>query len=467
MITKGELDNLLTETKSLKDRTEAAEKKIKDLEQEKADMIATKGYVPSGNRGGSDEARLLRSFGCSNPRQLLDVNVGSPRFKGVSDDLKAMALQFKDNVDVARWSAQMFHGEQLDTIGKTEQQDRIAKVKGILDTRFGKEVLAPQLKAFGSTVVGGGDEWVPTMISTSYIEEYELKRVIEGRFKQVSMPSNPFDMPTVSGVKKARIASEGGTMTPSQFTTGKITLSAKKLAEYHELPEELTEDSAPDFLLAGKKEVVLSQERAAESAIINGDDDGTHIDSDTQAGAADLAEKVWKGLRALALANSGNGATVNFGGVVTEALLHSLRAAGGKFFSDPEQGAWIVGPTVYVQMLGLDGVATLDKFGPMATVLKGALAAYQGMPIINSEWFREDLNATGVYDGVTTTKAGILLVNTSRFYFGTRRPIKVKLQQSNPNQDMWWLASYRRVDYKGHTQSATEKSVVYGYNITK
>jgi hypothetical protein len=466
MLTKSELDNLLAETKSLKDRTEAAEKKIKDLEAEKADMIATKGYAPAGHRTTSDEARMLRSFGCSHPRQLLDVNVGHARFKGVPDELKHMALAFKDNVDVARWIAQL-NGEPLDTIGKTEKQDRIASVKGMLDSRFGREVLAPQIKAFGSTVVGAGDEWVPTMISTSYMEEFELKRVLEGRFIQMPMPSNPFDAPKINGVTKARKATEGGTMTGGQFGTDKIRLTAVKLAEYYELPEELTEDSAPDFLMAGKKEVVLAQERAAESAIINGDDDGTHIDSDTQAGAADLAEKVWSGLRKLALANSANGSTVNFGNAFTPALLRQLRAAGGKYFSDPESCVWIVGPSIYTQFIALDNVATVDKFGPMATVLKGALAAYQGMPIINSEWFREDLNATGVYDGVTTDRGGVLLVNTKRFLFGTRRPIKVKLQQSNPNSDLWWLASYRRVDFKGHAQSATEKSVVYGYNAAK
>ena len=221
-------------------------------------------------------------------------------------------------------------------------------------------------------------------------------------------------------------------------------------------------------MAAGRDEVVRAQIRAAEAAIISGDNDGTHIDSDTQAGAADLAEKAWKGLRRQALANSANGSTLDMGNAaVSHANLKTLRSRMGKFGSIPGDLLILAGPAVYMQLVGLDEVSTVEKFGPMATILKGALAAWQGIPIVNAEQFREDLNATGVYDGVTATRAGILMVNAKRWYMGQRRPIKVKVMPSLPAQDQWLMASYRRVDFQGHAQSATEKSVVYGYNIAK
>lgn len=139
----------------------------------------------------------------------------------------------------------------------------------------------------------------------------------------------------------------------------------------------------------------------------------------------------------------------------------------GKFGSNPEELLIIAGPVVYNQLRYLDSVFTVEKFGPMATVLKGALMAWSGIPIVNSEHFREDLNESGVHDGVTATKAGIVVVNTSRFMVGQRRPIRIKLMPDLPGSDRYLLASYRRVDYKGHVQDADEKSVVYGYNITK
>lgn len=464
-MTKSEVDKVIDETKSLKARVEAAENRTKALEEEKADALATKGYMPVvGGRSSSDEQRALRAFGVSHPSQLLNVNVAAKKFANVPLELKHTVLNFKAAIDIGRWSAQLFHGGELDQApAANEARDRLVSVKGILHTPYGKEVLGSAIKAFGSTVANAGDEWVPTAVSSQYIEEYELDRVLEGKFGQVNMPTNPFDMPKIKTVTKARIAAEGATKTGAQFATDKIRFTATKLVEYYELPEELTEDSAPDFLAAGRAEVVAAQSRAAESAILNGDNDGTHIDSDTQAGAADLAEKAYSGLRKIALANS---ATISFAGAAaTVAKLRDLRALMKKFGSNPKDCMIIAGPSVYIQLQALDDVTTLEKFGPMATVLTGALSAYQGIPIVNSEWMREDLNASGVYDGVTTNLAGIIIVNLKRFYFGQRRPIRVKLMPSLPSSDQMLLASYRRVDFQGHAQSVTEKSVVYGINI--
>jgi len=470
MLNKSDVENMLGDIKSLKARTEAAEAKVKSLEEEKATSISTKGYAPSVSLGGnSDEQRALRAFGVSHPSKLLEVNIGSKSFEKVDPQLKHVALNFKKAVDTARFVTQMFNGDPLDHVGVDEKRDRMGVCKGVLQSYYGKHVLAPAIKAFGSTVVGAGDEWVPTAVATTYLEEYELARVLEGRFKMVNMPSNPFDQPVMKDVTKARIATEGSTsFTGANFGTDKIRFSATKLEEFYPLPEELDEDSAPDFLGAARDEVVKAQERAAESAVINGDSDGTHIDSDTQAGGAELAEKAWDGLRKIALANTANGSTLDFSNVaISEVLLATLRARMGKFGSDPSQLLWLCGPVGYNELLSLPSVKTVDVFGPMATVLKGALAAYQGIPIVNSEHFREDLNASGVYDGITVDRSSVLLVNVNRFMMGQRRPIRVKLMPDLPGSDRWLLASYRRADFKGHAQGVIEKSVVYGYNVAK
>jgi HK97 family phage major capsid protein len=457
-----------TEFKSLLTRVESAEQKVKTLEDEKKSWLEQSGYKTPVVGGSSLEKKALSFFGVSHAKQLLKVNTEAPRFAKVPAEIKHLVKEFKTAVDTSRWISQMFHGESFDTLGRKEDEsDNLRSVKGTLDHYYGRNVLAPMIKAFGSTVVGGGDEWVPTAVAASYIDEYELDKVLEQRFRSVPMPTNPFEQPVKTGVTKARKATENTAITDSNFSTTKISFSATKLAEYYILPDELTEDSAPDFMAAGREEVVRAQIRAVEAAMINGDDDGTHIDSDTQAAAADVAEKIWKGLRRQALANSANGSTVNFGAAFTKTLLRQLRAAMGIFGSNPRELLWIVGPSVYTQFLALDDVSTIDKFGPQATVLQGALAAYQGIPIVESQYMREDLSATGVYDGVTTTLGGILLVNATRWYVGQRSPIKVKMMPDLPNQDRMLLASYQRKDFKGHTQSATEKSVVYGYNVLK
>lgn len=456
-------ESLAEDLKKFEDRVVAAEKKVTELETEKANWISNPTY---GSRSTFDEQRALKAFGCSSPAQLIKVNTGAPIFKHVAPELKSVVKNLKTTVDVSRWIAQ-WKGQPLDRIGRTEDQDFEASVKGIPDSYYAKNTLVPMVKAFGTGVSGGGLEWIPTAISSNFIAEYELEFVLQQRFRSVTMPTNPWKQPVKKDVNKARKATENTSMTANSWGTTTIDFNAVKLASYQEIPEELQEDSAPDFLAGAKEEVILEQYRAVEAAAINGDDDGTHIDSDTQALGADVAEKVWKGLRRQSIANSANGSTVDFGAAFTKALLRTMRARMKKFGVNPANLMWICGPAVYTQFLALDEIMTVDKVGPAAaTVLKGATAAYMGIPLIQSQYMREDLNATaGVYDGLVTNKAGLILVNTSRWYFGQRRAIQVKMMQDLPKDDRTLLASYQRLDFEGHVQNANEVSVVYGFNI--
>jgi hypothetical protein len=453
---------LETKAADLETRLAQVEKREKEL----AAGLATGSYTPVGNSANSDEQKALRAFGCSHVKQLVEVNVGAEKFAHVPQELKGMVLQLKQSVDVARMIGQVFHGGEKDIVGTTESMDRAGRVKSILTSNYGREELAARLKAFGSTSAGNGDEWVPTLVSSQYIAEYELDFLLESKFKQINLPSAPYEMTIQSGVTKARKIAENTAATDTNPGTGKITFSPIKSVEYYIMPEELTEDSAPDIMAMARDEVVRAQIRAWEAALINGDDDGTHIDSDSQAAAATVAEKFTKGLRRQAIANTANGGTVDFAGAVAVEGLRKMRAYMKKFGVNPLELMFIAGPSVYSQLSVLEQVATVDKFGPMATVLKGALSAYQGIPIYISEYMREDLNATGVYDATTTTKGSLLLVNKTRWYVGTRRPIKVKIEADLPGQDRMLMASYQRKDFKGHAQSASEVSAVVGYNIT-
>lgn len=461
---------LLQKMQSLSARADAALTKAAELETKGANAImsgSTPSNLPvSGGSHTSDEQRAMRAFGCKSVSQLISVNTGLPGFKNVDPYLKDIVKELKKDVDVSRYIAQICHGSPLDRIGKeTEKGDMIARVKNIGETHYGREVLIPKLKAFQSGASPAND-WVPLLLAANYIEEFQIDPVLESRFQKIQMPSPVYKQPIQVGLNKARISSENVSMTDSTFGTSNLTFTAHKLAEYHILTEEVTEDTAPDILAAARDHVIMAQIRAIESALINGDDDGTHIDSDTQAGAADLCEKVFKGLRRQAIANAPNGSTTDFAnGAVSEALLRTLRSRMGKFGVNPNELLFITGAIVLQQMVSLPSVITVEKFGPMATVLKGALAAYQAIPIVTSEHMREDLNASGVFDGVTTSRAGLLLVNLKRWYVGIRRPIMVKAMQDLPMNDRFLLASYQRKDFQGFVQGAVEKSVGYGYNI--
>ena len=460
------------EMKDLIAKANALETKVTELEtkslaeKEAMSSIFVGGQAPSYSHGFSDEMRAMKFFGVSHPKDLLDVNTSHPRFAKVPQECKHTVLELKRAVDISRWTAQVFHGGARDKIGTSNDLDRAGSIKGLLETYYAKNELVPRLKAFGTGVSGGGADWIPTLMSSNFVSEFESPRIVEDKFREIPMGSSPFDLPIQNNVTVARKIAENTAITGANFGTTKLTFTAVKLGEYYILPEELTEDSAVAIFDIGRSEIINAQSRAVETAIINGDDDGTHLDSDVQALGADVAQKIWKGLRRQAIANTANNGTTDFSNAaITEANLRVMRQRMGKFGNNPAQLLWIVSSVGLQQMMSLPSVITIDKYGQFATVLTGEIGRYQGIPIIVSDYMRSDLNATGVYDGVTTTRTALLLVNYSRWYVGMRRAIRTKVMEDLANQDRWLMASYQRKDFKGHTQSATEVSVSYGYNV--
>lgn len=454
----------IEEVKAKQDELDAritkAEEAQKSFETAKENLLTM-----GGARGGdSDEKRALRYFGAKDASQLVRCNTEHPRFTNVPPELKFLVRELKKDLDVSRMIQQIFHGQPKDSA------DRTAHVKGVLDNPYGKDVLAPKLKAFGTGVAGEGAEWVPTATSSQFIEEFELDRGVVKLFQQVNMPTNPFDLPVQKDVTTARRQAEGDTsLAAANFGTDKIRLDAEKLTEFIKLPEELNEDSAPQILALSRGEVIEAQGRAYETLILNADDTDqttpTHMDADVTSTLD--ARLVSKGLRKLALDNSANGATVDFlGAAVATAKLRAMRTAMGKFGVNVRDLAWCVSSKVYQQFLALPEVTTVEKFGPMATILKGALAALDGIPIVITEYNRDDLDATGVNSAPTDALSEVKLVNVRRFMWGVRRPIRVRaLMNPTPPADEWLLASWSRVDFKGHAQSAAEVSVVLGINV--
>jgi hypothetical protein len=459
--------------KALELRIASLEKSLKDSSEVEAERVKAAGLIGGGHAqlhtpsrsGNSFESKTLQVFGAKSLKDLLETNVASKRFGHVDLVHKQAVISIKEAFDTARFISQLFYDAPLDKGGRDEKSDRAAVIKNLLDTPYGRDVLAPMIKAFGTGVVGGGAEWIQTALSASFIEEFHLEKRVAMLFREMPMPTNPYKLTVQKDVTIARIAAEGVAMTGASIGTDNITFDATKLAEFYALPEELNEDSAPSILAMARSEVSEAQIRARETIILNGDDTGTHMDFDVT--AADDARKLAKGLRKLSIANTANGGTVTFGSAVTAAKLDEMRTNMGKFGINVRDLVYILGSSTYHQAVNLEEVSTVEKFGPQATILNGALAAFRGIPIAISEYVREDVSATGVNTvGGPNTKGVIHLAHIGRFWVGMRRPIRVRVMPDAADQDRWLLASYSRIDFKSHAQSANEVSVVTGINIT-
>lgn len=320
-------------------------------------------------------------------------------------------------------------------------------------------------KALTSTGAGTGDEWVPTDLSAELQRRFylasDLAALMAGR--EVDMPTQPFEYPLATTRPTFFLeTTENTAATESSPGTGKIVLDAKRLMGRTDFSYEVDEDAIVPVLPFVQAQLSEAAADAYESALINGDTAGTHQDSDTQA-IAKAAERSFNGFRKLALAVSALKLDLATGGI-SEANLRAMKKALRKYGVRVRDLIWLCGPSGINDMQGISNVATLEKYGPRATILTGELASFLGIPIIVSERMREDLNASGVFDNTTTTKGSILLVNLQGWIPGRRRDFTVEVDRDIKTQTQFVVASFRRAFTPVETPSATIRWLSIGYN---
>ena len=416
----------------------------------------TKGTVPEKVKG------LLRNFGVKSLDELLHVNTADKKFAYLGSETIENIKSLKEDVDVAVICAKLAG-------------------KPVEETKYFQDELSFRLKAFGIGAGDDGYEWIPTMVSSSYLEEYNLDRKVSGLFTEIKMPSNPYKFPVMSNGAIARRVSAGNTINKQSFKTDNtITFDAEKLMSRFELPEELNEDSAPDIVRVMRNELISGQEKALEIAILEGDAAGTmhHFSQlpDVTAGttiasiAAETPETAFDGIRKRVLGTAG---AIDCGGArLDETMLSKMRKAMGKMGVDPKQLAYISGVKVYNDFSQLNDVKTVDVYGQFATVLSGELAKYEGTPIIVSEYLREDCDATGVNSDTAANNVfgSLLLVNRKRWFLGLRRAIQVKVESNKTEYDVMDMVSFSRRAFQAvlkvdGSNYAQEPSAALGYNL--
>lgn len=437
-------------SENLKKALEAARAALKDAKAKR--LAASQQTVNKASGFGKNKEmpegvrKSLRKWGANSMEDLMKVNTGDRKFAYIPNEDREMVKGLKEATDIAVLMARIFN-------------------KPVGETKYFQDELQFKLKAFGIGSGANGYEWIPTLVSDSYIDEFNLERKVAGLFTEVKMPSNPYKWPVLTqGAIARKVGEVTALATPQVFKTDKtIMFDAVKMTNQYALPEELTEDSAPDVIKVIRQELMEGQEKAMEIAILEGDTTGAqHYFSQlvdvaggtTVASVTDSPEWFFDGIRKRLLAVGASAKVDASGNTITETELSAARAKMGKFGVDPSQLVYIVGPKVYNQMLQLDDVRTIEQYGPQATVLNGELAKYEGAPVIVSEYAREDLSSTGknTQAGPNTT-GSLFLVNRKRWFVGTRRAIMIKVENNRTQYDVLDMVSFARKAFQAVLKS--------------
>jgi len=304
--------------------------------------------------------------------------------------------------------------------------------------QYYKDFYPEEMKALYEAAGHGGD-FVPVGYSPRMFEEIKAALKVAAIHEIIPMPDSVYKFPITYADAKAYLVPESQSDTgqasdkipATSPSTGAFTLSAKKLATRVRFSEELNEDSIVPIINVVRKKIVEAVASAIEDAIINGDTAANHMDANVT--SSNDARKAWNGYRKLCLSAckvDGGGNALTWGEVV------EARAKMKKYGLNPDDLVYVTSITCYLKNLidlkdasGNRVVTTVDKYGSSATILNGELGKLAGSPIIVSEYVREDLNESGVYDdssGANQDRTLLIIVHKGMFYLGNRRELTIK-----------------------------------------
>ena len=204
---------------------------------------------------------------------------------------------------------------------------------------------------------GYGSEWVPDIWSSELWRKARAENVVLPLFRVIEMPSNPFELPisgtdpTVYYVPETQdeddltLAGAGNPIPDSQIGSGKVTLTAKKLALRVGFSAELVEDAAIPLIALYREQALRVMAETIDNVLLNGDTEtGATGNINSDDGAPGSTEKylAFDGLRKLPLVtNSANAADA--GGAPSVALLRSTRfLMQPRYALRPKDCAWVV-----------------------------------------------------------------------------------------------------------------------------
>lgn len=298
------------------------------------------------------------------------------------------------------------------------------------------EDLEAALKALTAGGAATGAELVPTELAAELWQDFFLASRIVANMTRIPMPSNPFDVPLGLGDVTWRKGTENTATTASDPATAKSTLTATELVTEQNWSYTLDEDAVVALMPAVRERLAISGGEVIDAFALNADstDAGTgniNLDDADPAATCYYLSAGQDGIRKQWLVDKAT-QTVNAGGdALADGDVLSMLVLMGKYAVDPNACRMVMDVSTYLKgFLNLDGVLTIDKFGPNAVLLTGQLAAYRGVPIIASA-----SHPLCEADGKVSTTAGnntlgsVSCFNKLMWYIGFRRDLLIEVDR--------------------------------------
>lgn len=305
-------------------------------------------------------------------------------------------------------------------------------------------------KALDATTGTAGDEWVPTGMAAELWQDMFLAARVAGTLYPINMPTDPFDDPLAPTSGAWRKGTANTAITAQDVTTAKSTLTSTEQVYEVDWAYDIDEDAIMAVLPSLRQELARSGAEQIDNFILNADstDAGSgNINSDDANPANDsyYLSNGQDGIRHLFLVdNTGQSTAINT--TLTDALMMAGIGRLGKYAADVGNLAIAVDPKTYIYMLGLTNVATVDKFGPSATILTGELAKYANIPVIATSsltTYDTDGKYTMTSPSSNDVYGSMAIYHRNMWRLGFRRQLLIEVDQLIQKRQFVMVVSFR------------------------
>jgi hypothetical protein len=327
-------------------------------------------------------------------------------------------------------------------------------------------------------------EWIPTIWSSELWRRVRLDNEVASQFRTVEMPSNPYNLPiestdpTVSLVPETTneaqltLASSANPIPDSVVGSGKVTLTAKKLALRVGFSSEAEEDSIIPFIPQLREQGIRAMANAVDNVLINGDTQtGASANINDIAGTPAATDKflIFNGLLKNALVTT-SGQSLNLSNSApTLANIRQLRAKLQSTLNvyglRPDDLVMFVDPSTWFKMLSIDEINSWLNNGRNATVNNGMLPNIDGIPVFPSQEMVL-ANSAGKIDLDTTTNnlyGRIAMAAKQGWTIGYRRQITTNVDYLSYYDSYQFTATLRIafINKDGYASAAA-----FGVNVS-
>ena len=464
----------LTEQLKARDAADAAEA-VRRAQETEGDRAVVRAYTvdPSTAKGiaprGASQARPVMAHGSA------DVAI---RMYGQYDDLGEYSPGLLDDQPQSEWQARAQElAEEVSMVKAFGLRPNKAIRRFAAHMQKGPEAV----KRVFTDAADYGEELLPDMTAPVLQRAAEMSRRVEALFPVRNIgpggtKKNPFlNYGSAQFFKRDFAASDDND--PATFKTSDLDFDTRSLDPVTiaaVLPVDLDaeEDAIIEWASVARDALVRARIDAVEDAIINGDTAATHQDTGLSSwnaggrwatvGSAKDHRKVWIGLRARAFDVSCT-TDVSSDAGPDDYIKQLANLSVAHTFGDT---VLMPSPLHFLASLATDAdVWRADGAGADAAVIKGASYMLWGRPIVLSQFNPDELNASGLYDGSTTTYGGRLAFDRSRFEIANRRGLRMSLE-TYQHKGVRYMTVTDRLIFRTF-DGATTKNVHYGYKAPK